>query len=209
MATKGGQCREALAGCSPVHYLRALKSSQSIQVFAGAAHIANQGGLGVLGSCPYELSAIRMWELQGFCVFCSSVKSASLSHRPFLLPFPTLSLFPFCPPPKPQKLVAASTREAVSVPGLAHKQIPVLPTRAGPWAFFLAQESQACYVVCWAPAPAPQIDASVQRLQCPMGGRPSVQAGVGTGTCCLKPSLPCFGLLASPAVPGVGASVPT
>lgn len=37
-------------------YLRALESSRSIQVLAGAAYIANQRGLAVLGSRPYEVS---------------------------------------------------------------------------------------------------------------------------------------------------------
>lgn len=87
MAMLGDWYREDLAGCLPLCHLRALKSSWSIPVLAEAAHIAN-----------YELK-IQLWELQGFCVFCPSVKSVSLP--PFLPPaLAYLLLVPFLSPSK-------------------------------------------------------------------------------------------------------------
>lgn len=81
-------------------YLRALKSSWLIQLLAGAACIANQGGLAVRRSRPYEVS-VRDKDVGTAGVLCllPSVKSASLP--PSLSPALPRSLFaPFLSPSK-------------------------------------------------------------------------------------------------------------
>lgn len=69
-------------------YLRALKSGWSIQLLSGAACIANQGGLAVLGSHPYEVS-IRDKDVGTTGVLCLALSEVSIPPAlPFSCPSP-------------------------------------------------------------------------------------------------------------------------
>lgn len=109
---------------SPLRYLSTLKISQLIQALAGAAHIAYEGGLGVLGSCLCDV-CVRDVAVGTAEVLCILPFSEVSNPPPSPLPFPSFSLLPFSPPPKAQKLVDASTRAGVR----GGSQCPVVSPR--------------------------------------------------------------------------------
>lgn len=132
---------------SPLRYLSTLKISQLIQALAGAAHIAYQGGLGVLGSCLCDVCVrdVAVGTAEVLCILpFSEVSNPPPTSCPSL-PFPCS---PFLPLQRPRSWwmlpQGQASGEAVSALWSAHEQMPLLTqppsTRVGPWASFLAQE---------------------------------------------------------------------